>query len=112
MHETGMQGTFGVDPQNGDFRIDLGRGNDGIFSVHDPDLTEAFRKILPKGSVDKIYCGWAVEDVLALEPSMSAHDATIVLERMEGDGDATIGFSWATLEAAISKFKRLRETHR
>ena len=108
MHETGMQGTFGVDPQTGDFRIDLGRGNDVTFSVHDPDLTAAFRKILPRGSVDKIYCGWSIEDVLAFEPTMSAEDATFVLGLMAGDGDATLGFCWATLEAAIHKFKALK----
>lgn len=107
MRQPGTQVLLHVDPDSGAFLADLMRGNDSVICKPHACLTEALRALLPEGSVDKVYCGWRVEDVQALEPILSLAEAREVLELMEADGDATIGFSWDTLEAAITKFRKL-----
>jgi hypothetical protein len=109
MLETGTQVLLRVDAKTGKFLADLMRGNDSVICKPDTSLTEALRQLLHEGSVDKLYCGWSTEDVLALESKLSVDDATEVLGLMEAEGDAMVGFSWATLEVAITKVKRIRE---
>jgi hypothetical protein len=72
MLETGTQVLLSVDAKTGKFLADLMRGNDSVICKPDTSLTEALRQLLHEGSVDKLYCGWSTEDVLALESKLTA----------------------------------------
>lgn len=62
---------------------------------------------MDKGDAIAIY--WHIDDVKAVDNSLTDEQARIVLERLKNKHDATIGINWDTIDVVIDICKDLGE---
>lgn len=76
-----------------------------------PEMQDAAKKALMSCWNDKIADVWSCEDVRTqADEELSDEDCMLILRRIHGDHDASVGINWDVIETYIEEFRQHKST--